>query len=306
MNGGDAKSVCRAIIKHEKLSKANVQVGKSRVLYRAMEYRQLELDWSIINKNETITKNLARLVRVNHSSLGDEEKEAYVIELADAVREADVFRVKSSDAEKGRALLEKFVEERMDPATKRQLEEAKRLMDREKLDNVLKHCEREGYLTKLVRECREMYENICDAEAAIAVATKQLSEEYLEKALKMCDEFDYEAPIVKKTRELLKALRKVRKGFRDLWSKAPKYNFKTLKKIVSYCEQKELTSMNDFHEGKTLLLKLTKAREIMNDAYESVDEVKLQKAVEYVGRRSFTVPSISASCSGTVRNCSVM
>ena len=75
INDGDMKSVCRAIIKHLKLnSSKNVQVGKSRVLYRAMEYRQLELDWSIINKNETITKNLARLVRVDHQNLSESEK----------------------------------------------------------------------------------------------------------------------------------------------------------------------------------------------------------------------------------------
>ena len=166
-------------------------------MYRALEYRQLELRWSIVNKNETITKNLARLVNVP-TFANDAEKESYIIELADAVREADIFRVNTPDAQKGRTLLERFVEERMDPETKRRLKEAKDSMDRAKLESILEHCEREGYITKLVRECKEMLENIVDAEAAIAVATTQLREDYLVKALKMCADFFYDAPIVTK------------------------------------------------------------------------------------------------------------
>ena len=288
INDGDMKSVCRAIIKHLKLnSSKNVQVGKSRVLYRAMEYRQLELDWSIINKNETITKNLARLVRVDHQNLSESEKEKYVIELADAVREADIFRVKSSDAEKGRALLERFVEERMDPKTKRLLSEAKNAMDRDKLETVLAHCDREGYLTKLVRECREMYENICDAEAAIAVATAQLREDFLEKALQMCEDFGYTAQIVERTKALLKALRKVRQGFKQVWGKAPKYNYKTLKKILKHCDENGLQNLSDYRDGITLYRKLEKARKILTAAYDAVDEAQLEKAVEYAAQKIY-------------------
>ena len=100
-----------------KLDHDNVRVGRSRILYRAMEYRTLELQWSIVTKNERIEAHLARLVRVSHSSMGKAAKDAYIVELANAVREADLFRVKSADAEKGRALLERFIEERMDPGT---------------------------------------------------------------------------------------------------------------------------------------------------------------------------------------------
>ena len=284
--GGDVRSKCKDIIRHMKLDTGNIKVGKSRILYRALEYRQLELRWSIVNKNETITKNLARLVNVP-SFANDAEKERYIIELADAVREADIFRVNTPDAQKGRALLEKFVEERMDPETKRRLRDAKDTMDRAKLESVLEHCEREGYITKLVRECREILDNIIDAEAAIAVATSQLREDYLVKALKMCAEFFYEAPIVQQTKKLLKALRKANEGFGKVWSRAPKYNYKVLGKILSYCDTNKLHALSSFSRGKKLYLKLKKARKMMTAAYDGVDEEALEKALEHVQQKRF-------------------
>ena len=87
----------------------------------------------------------------------------------------------------------------MDPTTKRRLREAKDTMDRDKLEDVLKHCEKEGYLTQLVRDV-EMFENITDAEAALAVATSQLKEDFLVKALQMCDDFGYNVQVVQNAR----------------------------------------------------------------------------------------------------------
>ena len=85
-----------------------------------------------------------------------------MIELSFAVRAADKFRISTPDAEKARALLEKYVEERMDPKTKRDLESAKTSMDRAKLEEVLAVCDKEGYVTSLVRECRQLLSQIED------------------------------------------------------------------------------------------------------------------------------------------------
>ena len=96
------------------------------MLYRALEYRTLELDWSIATKNETIDADLKRLVAKGPSanSLPKADKEAYMMDLADAVREADKFRIKSPISEKARVMLDKFCEERVDPKTKRMLMDA--------------------------------------------------------------------------------------------------------------------------------------------------------------------------------------
>ena len=50
-----------------------------RSRYRAMEYRKLELDWSIVTKNEKILKELERLCAVDTTTMDKETKEACVI-----------------------------------------------------------------------------------------------------------------------------------------------------------------------------------------------------------------------------------
>ena len=90
--GGDARRTCKDVIKQMKLSTENVKIGKTRVLYRAMEYRKLELDWSILTKNENILKDLARLTKMSTSGMSEGEKEDFIVDLAAAVREADKFK----------------------------------------------------------------------------------------------------------------------------------------------------------------------------------------------------------------------
>jgi hypothetical protein len=211
------KGTCEAIVKAMKLKAENIRIGKTRVLYRAMEYRRLELEWEIITKNErfvhlsssqdsspllsspflferphqtpttplivltdvfllsfpcSIITALENIMALDHESMDDEEKEDYIIRLADAVREADLFRINTKSAEKGRALLEHFVEERMDAKVKRQLETARDQKSLPKLLDALEICEREGFVTKLVRECRQLCEEIEDCEAALTFAVR--------------------------------------------------------------------------------------------------------------------------------------
>jgi myosin heavy subunit len=75
---GDLKEQCKKIIKHMKLNPTNVQVGRAQVLYRAMEYRSLELQWSIATKHETIATALAEILKVNTGSLSASEKESFL------------------------------------------------------------------------------------------------------------------------------------------------------------------------------------------------------------------------------------
>ena len=54
-------------------------------MYRAIEYRKLELDWSIVTKNQSILDDLERLCAVNVAEMDRDEKDEYIIELANAV-----------------------------------------------------------------------------------------------------------------------------------------------------------------------------------------------------------------------------
>ena len=161
--------------------------------------------------------------------MSHEEKEEYLADLAYAVREADAFRIKTPTAEKARNLLEHFVEERMDPETKRRLAAAKSSMNKDDLRSVLKHCEQQGYITKLVRECCEIMERIDDADSALAAAKREMSEDFLQRALEMCAEFNYDGPNVQEARQLLKNITKARSGCAK--ALVPPFKIDWLKKV---------------------------------------------------------------------------
>ena len=103
----------------------------------------------------------------------------------------------------------------------------------------------------------------------------------------MCDDFGYNVQVVQNARTLLKNLRKAEEGFQKIFSRAPKYNFKVLKKIVSFCQKNSLTAMPNYPRGNFLLQKLKKAREIMNAAYDAVEEEPLIKAIDYANQPNF-------------------
>ena len=102
--GSTIKEKCNAIINELNLNQENVQIGKTQVLYRADEYKKLELIRSIKTAKIQIEENLKRLVKVNYK-IKDNDKEDYMKALARAVREADDFNVETDVAEKARILL---------------------------------------------------------------------------------------------------------------------------------------------------------------------------------------------------------
>eukprot|EP00041_Stephanoeca_diplocostata_P035801 m.1275779 g.1275779 ORF g.1275779 m.1275779 type:complete len:1469 (+) comp24762_c0_seq12:253-4659(+) len=279
ISSGSAKGKCEEIIKKMKLDRTNIRIGNTRVLYRAMEYRKMELEWEIITKNERILEALETLTNVDSSTMDHDEKENYIIRLADAVRQADLFRIKTKTAEKGRAMLEHFVEERMDPKTKRQLEDAIKSMNLDKLQTVLEVCEREGYLTKLVRRARELCEQIEDAEAALNVAVTDMNEEFLERALAMCAEFSYDAKTVQHARTLLKNIKKAKKGITK--ALVPPYKAEWLNKAVEYCRSINFTSFDGFVLCNTIRQSVVTARKMLTDAQSKKDQGLLEAALNF-------------------------
>ena len=127
-----------------KLDMNNFKTGRTLVLYRAMEYRTMELKWSVVTKHETIKERVKELVKINYSNMSKSDKDEYCMDLAYAVREASLFRITGPNVEKAKKLLDKFVEERMDPETKRMLETAITSKNLEKLIAVVNRCEKKG------------------------------------------------------------------------------------------------------------------------------------------------------------------
>lgn len=139
-----------------KLNQDNIQLGSSMVLYRADEHKKLELHRNIKVRLSETHSELDRLIKIdiNIYNNNEKEKEDYFIQLAMTVRSADEFRLTSKNAEKARSLLNKYVEERMDPKTKKMLDDAIVSKNKQLLIQVLQICEDNGYQTSKVCKIR--------------------------------------------------------------------------------------------------------------------------------------------------------
>ena len=60
-----------------KLDMNNFKTGRTLVLYRAMEYRTMELKWSVVTKHETIKERVKELVKINSSHMSKSDKDEY-------------------------------------------------------------------------------------------------------------------------------------------------------------------------------------------------------------------------------------
>ncbi len=149
------------------------------MLYRAEEYRKLELDWSIKSRHIEIRKNIDRMVGKNPDSMSKDEKEQFCMELAGAVRDADTFKISVPNLAEARKMLDKLIGERIPEAVKRKLRQGLETMDKTVLREVLHHCENEGFFSSLVRDCMQLLEKIEDADSALAMAIREMKEEYV-------------------------------------------------------------------------------------------------------------------------------
>jgi myosin heavy subunit len=285
-SGGSAKAQCKAIAKAMGLDLKNIQVGRTMVLYRAMEYRTLELKWSVVTKHETITQRVKDLLKVSTGGMSKQDKDDFCQDLAYAVREASLFRITGADITRAKTMLDKFIEERIDPETKRMLAEALRTKDLAKLRAVIDRCEHRGIEGSKVFECRALISQVEDAEAALAFALKSMQEAHLDKALQMCDAFEYISDSVERARDLLKKVIKAAKGVKQALKRAPKFKASMIEKVVKFCRGFGYDT-EKFHTLEALNTKIKAARKHLNAAYDAVDEGLLQQAVDECKLRKF-------------------
>lgn len=290
---GEVKAKCQEILDFMKCDKTNTRIGSTRVLYRAEEHKKLELRRSIKVKNQEIRDALRRLSRVNANSLKPKEREGFFIELAEAVSDTDKFRVQTADAERARKMLEAFVEARMDPKTKRELKEAFEKQDIKLLRSVVKKCDKEGYRTKMTRQCKELLSKIEDAEAALAVATKFMEEEYLKKAIAMCDAFGYQADSCLKAKELLKNVLKAKAGIQKAMGKMKR---KWLNQATEFCDKIGLNNAQ-VRECRIITQKVNKCYKMLSVAKKEVDLRKLEMGIRACEKIKYRSP-LEQECRG--------
>jgi hypothetical protein len=286
--GTDVKGRAKNIAKCMKLNMKNFQVGRSLVLYRALEYRTLELSWSVVTKHETIKSRLKDLVLQSKSAstMSKADKDDYCMDLAYAVREASLFRIEGENVDKAKKLLDKYIEERMDPQTKQMLTDAIQTKLLQKLRDVLDRCEKKGIEGTMVSECRRLLGLVEDAEGALAFAMGSMEEEHLERAIGMCEEFSYTSSTEKNARKLLKNVIKARKGIKQALKRAPRYKSSMIEKVIKFCNGFGYDTKS-FRTLEKVNQKIRGARKTLNKAYDLVDEKKLQAAVNQCSELSF-------------------
>ncbi|GAB5362911.1 hypothetical protein AAMO2058_000839200 [Amorphochlora amoebiformis] len=286
VGSGGLSSKCRNILEKMGCEKTNTRLGKSRVLYRAEEHKKLELKRSICVKNQEISDALRKLSSTDAKSLDPKAREAFFIDLADAVREADIFRVNTSDANRARKMLEAFVEARMDPKTKKMLEEASQSKDLNLLRAVVARCEKEGYRTKLTRKCKDLLASIEDAEAALEVAIKSMEEEFLEKALDMCKDIPYTGANQQKAKKLLRNILKAKTGLQRAMGRMKR---KWLNQALEFCDSIGYDTP-DVQKCRQITHKVNVCFRLLKEGKGSVNQQKLAKAIRACDKIKYRSP----------------
>ena len=284
--GSDPRAVCQKIIQHEDLPSEDVRMGKTRVLYRAAEYRKLELDRSVIVQQENVNKDLEKVMKENRGvpSMSKSEKDGFLMRLAKAVRVADKFRISSPVAEQARAALEKYIDERMGPKVKRELQDAKRTCNRRELERLVAFCDENGFQTSLVRECRELLEKIVDADNALDAASKAWDDAMLDKAIAMCDAINHNAEHVRAARQLRDNIIRAKSDLSNCMR--PPFDHKYVKSTTDFCASFGYAT-NTVRECEGLLRRIDSARRGLIAAYDAVEQYALENALGVCDQPSF-------------------
>ncbi len=282
---------CRAILDEIKLTgaSANVQMGSSMVLYRADEYKKLELHRSIRVKTRMVLKNLEDLVKqgtpANVAHMSAEAKEEFFMDLAKAVRSADEFRLISPAATTARSMLEQYVEERMDSDTKRMLEEALRTKTLEQLQRVCDRCDDRGYRNKLTVKCKELLEDVLDCEAGLDIAIREVEVELLERALELCLCHAYNGPKVGEVRVLVE---KVARAHQMIEVVKKELNHKRIKKTIDFCHSFGYNKGNVVAELEALYAKLLLIRAELEEGRSQANIKILNRALRACEKINYT------------------
>ena len=274
-SGNDAKETCLNIMNELKLDMTNVQMGHTQVFYRADEYKKLELIRGIKVMNIEINRNLQALVDKNVNSLSKEQREEHMYDLAKGVRQADEFRITTSIADQARRLLERFIEQRMDPDTKRELKDALRTVDQAALEKVIFKCNENGYRTEDYRACVQLLEQVVDCEAAMKRAREELDEDFLKRALAMAAEFNYRSGSQPTTQDLLD---KVVSAQTQLQTAIASKDHNVLTSAVQFCQSFNF-SIPLVKSASDLLARVLELRSQLTAAINSVTSAALTSAV---------------------------
>jgi hypothetical protein len=184
-------AACKEIMQIMKLTSNNVQYGNSQVLYRADEYKALELQRSIKVACLEMDAELDRLCKENIKGFTEAQKEKYFEKLSRAVEQADEFRLTSEISNRARKLLDDFIESRIDDATKKMLQQAHDNVDEALLRKALAICDREGYKTKMAKQCRRLLARIDRISEEVNLVCYTLDEFHVEAVVKAGDEIGY-------------------------------------------------------------------------------------------------------------------
>lgn len=180
---------CKDIIKFLKIKKDDIREGKSMLLYRAKQHKIMELKRSIIVEKRRMNDLLQELIDTDPDSL--EEPEMHFERLARAIRSCKRYRIDNELSRAATQLLEQYIEDRMDPETKRKLHEAVETRDIDLLREVCEIVEAEEYQTKLATQAIRLRDRIdlIISEAENGAAT--LEAEPMKAVCKATDEIDY-------------------------------------------------------------------------------------------------------------------
>ena len=156
------------------------------VLYRAEEYKTMELQRSIVVQKVELLDNIKNLLAKDVSSMANPDE--HYEKLSKAIKKCKLFNVSDPLLDDARALIFDYIESRIDPETKAMLEAAKAHVDPYGMAEGLAIADREGYETQLVKECQKLYARMQRIIEEADVANETYEEKHMEVVLKAADE----------------------------------------------------------------------------------------------------------------------
>ena len=201
VNYPESQTGCSQIIDFMKLNVANTQMGKSMVLYRAEEFKKLELQRSINVERQQLIETLERLIKQDPNEFKDPE--SYFQQLSKTVKRTNMLALQSPVIDRARKMLSDFIEARIDPQVRDALVVARQSRDIPALKALLDTCEEQEYGTALVKQCRALYDRIARIIAESELALRVLDERAMAVCIKAAAEVIYKSDALDQSHKLL-------------------------------------------------------------------------------------------------------
>eukprot|EP00475_Leptophrys_vorax_P042051 TRINITY_DN79370_c0_g1_i1.p1 TRINITY_DN79370_c0_g1~~TRINITY_DN79370_c0_g1_i1.p1 ORF type:complete len:1265 (-),score=404.92 TRINITY_DN79370_c0_g1_i1:50-3844(-) len=200
-NYAGGKPGCQQLIGDLKLNPANVRMGKTMVLYRAEEYKSMELQRSIVVQKVELIDKIKELLKIDPTRLPNPDE--HYEKISKAVKRAKVFNISDPIIDRARNLIKSYVESRIDPETKALLEEAKANVNLQQLEFAVNQADERGYETNLCKECKKLLERVRRIEEEAQVANYSLEEKHMDVVLRAAEEVGYYTDVIGQFRTLL-------------------------------------------------------------------------------------------------------